>query len=487
MDQPYSRIADALLDYQYWSPDDPQKNPYDDTGWTFPEGFGVQAVRVTDPTVLDVPVERVTTTIRAPGGIVGTGTVFAINHNADNALATLRYRLAKADFQSAEEPFEANGQKFARGSFIVRNVSAAELDKAAKELGVRVHALAAAPAVKMHPARAARVAIMHTWLSTQTEGWWRLAFDSLHIPYDYISVQDVAKNPNLNARYDVILFPPGGGSGQAIIDGLPMWRNPMPWKNTPETPNIGTWAQTDDIRPGLGWQGMQNLQNFVKRGGVLVGVANTAEFAVSYGFTQGVSTNQAKRGSVVGSLLRARVVDDASPIVYGLADSLAVYSDDGASFSVSNTRGGRGGRGGGSTSRATGRGSADDPDVPQGRPALDPKNEAPARPEVKPWQAAPVTDDQLRNPLNIIPPDQRPRVALRFSEQRDLLVSGLLDGGSDIAQRPLVVDVPVEKGHVVLFANNPIWRGETIGTYFLVFNTMLNHDNLNAGRKLDAK
>jgi Zinc carboxypeptidase len=32
MDQPYSRIADALLDYQYWAPDDPQKSPYDDTG-----------------------------------------------------------------------------------------------------------------------------------------------------------------------------------------------------------------------------------------------------------------------------------------------------------------------------------------------------------------------------------------------------------------------------------------------------------------------
>src|SRR5262249_55048875 len=37
MDQPYSRIADALLDHQYWSPEDPQKTPYDDTGWTFGE------------------------------------------------------------------------------------------------------------------------------------------------------------------------------------------------------------------------------------------------------------------------------------------------------------------------------------------------------------------------------------------------------------------------------------------------------------------
>jgi hypothetical protein len=487
MDQPYSRIADALLDYQYWSPNDPQKNPYDDTGWTFPEGFNTQAVRVTDVKVLDAQMERVTGEIRAPGGVVGTGTVFAINHNADNALVTLRYRLPRADFQSAEEPFEVAGRKFARGSFIVRGVSAAELDRVAKELGVTAHALAVAPTVRMHPARAARVAIMHTWLSTQTEGWWRLAFDQLSVPYDYISTQDVAKNANLNARYDVILFPPTSGNGLAIVEGLPMWRNPMPWKNTPETPNIGTYAQTDDIRPGLGWQGLANLRSFVARGGVLVGVANTAELAVNFGLTSGVSLNEARRGAVVGSLLRSKLVDETSPIVYGMGDNLAVYSEDGASFSVSSVRGGRGGGGGGGGgARPTGRGTADDPDIAQGR-TIDAKFDAPPRATVQPWQAAPITDDQLRNPLNIIPPDQRPRVPLRFADQRELLVSGLLDGGSDIAQRPVVVDVPVQKGHVVLFANNPVWRGSTTGSYFLVFNTMLNWDNLSAGRKLDEK
>ena len=91
MDQPYSRIADALLDYQYWSPTDPQKSPYDDTGWTFPEGFNVQAVRVTDVKVLDVPMQRVTAEVVAPGGVAGSGSVFAINANGDNAIATLRY------------------------------------------------------------------------------------------------------------------------------------------------------------------------------------------------------------------------------------------------------------------------------------------------------------------------------------------------------------------------------------------------------------
>jgi len=334
------------------------------------------------------------------------------------------------------------------------------------------------------------VAIMHTWASTQTEGWWRQAFDALRIPFDYISVQDISKVADLNAKWDVILFPPAGGSVPSIIQGMPMYRNAMPWKQTKDTPNIGTWAQTDDMRPGLGWDGMARLQRFVEKGGVLVGVQNTAEFAVTYGLADGVSMNAAGRSKVVGTILRAKLVDDASPIVYGIADDLAVYSADGDSFGVSPMRsGGRGGGrfGGDTPSRPTGRGTADDPDVVQGRAALDSANEAPARKPVSPWQLAPVTDEQLRNPLNVIPPALRPRVALRFADQRELLVSGLLDGGSEIAQRPVVVDASLGRGHVVLFANNPIYRGSTIGTYFLVFNTMLNWDSLNAGRKNEAQ
>lgn len=488
MDQPYSRIADALLDYQFWSPDDPQKSPYDDTGWTFPENFDVKSVRVVDPAVLNVPMERVTSEIKAPGGVIGSGPVFVINNNGDNALTTLRYRFKAADFQVAEERFDAAGKSFARGSYIVRNVSQSDLDKATHELGVPAYAVSSAPSVKTHPARAARVAILHTWTSTQTEGWWRQAFDAVNIPFSYISVQDVAKDPNLNAKYDVILFPPSGNA-QSIVQGMPMWRNPMPWKKTALTPNMGVWDQTDDIRPGLGMQGVQNMENFVKRGGVLVGVSSTADFAITYGLANGITANRTGRGKVVGSLLRTRIVDDASPLVYGISDSLAVYSEDGGSFSISNTRGGRGGGrfGGGEAMRATGRGTVDDPDVVQGRPQLALRNTAPVSPTVEPWQAAPVTDEQLRNPLSVIPPDQRPRVALRFTEQRDLLVSGLLDGGGDVAQRPVVVDVPLQKGHVVLFANNPIYRGETLGSYSLVFNAILNFDHLDAGRKLDAK
>jgi hypothetical protein len=493
MDQPYSRIADALLDYQYWAPNDPQTNPYDDTGWTFPDSVGVQAVRVLDPKVLDVAVERMKGPVRAPGGIVpattnGSQTIYAINHNADNALITLRYRLKSADIQMAQEPFESGGQKFNRGSFIIRGVGEGELNPVLTQLGLKAHALGAAPSVPTHPARAARIALMHTWQSTQTEGWWRQALDFNGVPFDYISVQDVARDANLRDKYDVILFAPGGGGGQAIIDGMPMWRNPMPWKKSADTPNLGGIDETDDIRPGLGWQGLMHLEDFVNKGGVFIGAASSASFAIQFGLTHGVTANTPGSGSrVVGSLLRSRVVDDTSPLAYGIADNLAVYSNAGASFSVSAGAAGGAGRGGGAA-RPTGRGTPDDPDQPQGMPQLNPRNQRPATPPApQPWQYALPTDDQLRNPLNIIPPNQRPRVALRFADQNQLLVSGLLQGGGDIAQRPIVVDVPKERGHVVLFAINPIWRGETIGSYPMVWNAILSFDNLTAGRKLDAK
>jgi hypothetical protein len=46
-----------------------------------------------------------------------------------------------------------------------------------------------------------------------------------------------------------------------------------------------------------------------------------------------------------------------------------------------------------------------------------------------------------------------------------------------------LADVPLEKGHVVLFSNNPIWRGETRASYALVWNAILNWDALGTGTK----
>jgi hypothetical protein len=300
----------------------------------------------------------------------------------------------------------------------------------------------------------------------------------------------------------VIIFGPGGGQG--AVEGTPLWKNPIPWKQSPEMPNVGTWAQTDDTRIGMGLEGLMHLRDFISNGGVYIGSNSSAEFAITNNFGYGVSYGRVATGTrVVGSLLRTKLADDTSPIVYGVPDNLAMYSNSGDTLSVSATAGGGGGRGGGApaaaaagrgggggSNRPTGRGTADDVDSVQGRPAYEATGlkPVPERQTTQPWQYALPTEEQLKNnPPNIIPPQFRPRVALRFDAQTTLLVSGLLEGGTDIAQRPVVVDVPVGKGHVVLFSANPIYRGETIGSYFMVFNTILNFDSLNAGRKLDPR
>ncbi|MBK7600478.1 MAG: hypothetical protein IPJ07_18960 [Acidobacteria bacterium] len=486
MDQPYSRIADMMLDYQYWSPNDPQRNIYDDTAWTFGELGNVQVVRVLDVKVLDATMEKISGEVRSSGGVQGSGSVFAINHNADNSLMTLRYRFRNASFDAAEEPFEAAGTKFNRGSFIVRNAGREDLDKATAELGLKAYAMDSAPSVKTHPIKVARIAIMHTWLSTQDEGWWRLEFDRYKVPFDYISTQDVSKETNLNAKYDVIIFAPvGRANPQQIVSGMPMSGNPLPWKKTDLTPNLGNTDETDDMRPGLGWSGLESLQNFVRRGGLLITANDTANFAVTFGFTPGVSTAASQRLRVPGSVIRSKLVDGASPIAYGYNDNLAIFCASGPIFNVSSILGGRGGRrfsaeGG---DRLTGRGTADDPDTPQNRQP----SEIPEEPKSEVWEASPLTAEQLRNGIYVIPPTARPRVVLRYADARDLLVSGLLEAGTEIAQHAMIIDVPVEQGHVVLFSNNPFWRAETQGSYFLVFNAILNFDQLNAGRKLADK
>jgi hypothetical protein len=86
-----------------------------------------------------------------------------------------------------------------------------------------------------------------------------------------------------------------------------------------------------------------------------------------------------------------------------------------------------------------------------------------------------------------MPPDLKTiRVVMRFDTADKLLVSGLMEGGEELAGKPAVIDIPVGQGHVVFFAINPMWRQETIGSFCLLFNAALNYRNLDAGRPKPA-
>ncbi|MGC1784973.1 MAG: M14 family zinc carboxypeptidase [Acidobacteriaceae bacterium] len=476
MDQPYSRVADALLDRQYWAPDDPQKHPYDDTGWTFGELFNVEVVRVTDTSILKASMKRVDGPIQGTGSVQGSGPVYAIGNSGELSLITLRYALKDADISIADAPFHGGGRDFSTGTLLLQKVSGDGLQNALRGSSLRAYSIAAMPQVRTHPTKTPRIALMHTWLRTQTEGWWREALDNLHVPYAYISTQTVSREDDLRAKYDVILFAPvGGASPERIVNGVPMYGNPIPWQTTPLTPNIGKIDSTPDIRPGLGYAGVEHLKNFVRNGGLLVTSEDTSVFAIQEGFAPGVFVAPKGDVRVVGSVLQSVVLPSASPILCGFGKTVPVYSANGMSFQISNlVSGGFRLPTAEDTHRPTGRGGPHGEDIPQGRPFFPP----PPLPVVKRWQAVPLNAEQMRNNPFVIPTADRPQVMLRFADEKDLLLSGLLKNGGQLVGRVAVVVAHLGGGNVLLFANNPIYRGETIGTYPLVFNAILNFDGL---------
>jgi len=115
-----------------------------------------------------------------------------------------------------------------------------------------------------------------------------------------------------------------------------MWGNALPWKKTPETPNIGNLDSTDDMRPGLSWTGVDNLKSFVQQGGVLLSSMNTADLAITFGLAPGVSIAPKQKFKATGTALRTKLVDASSPLVYGYTDNLAVYCFECSIYNLSN-------------------------------------------------------------------------------------------------------------------------------------------------------
>src|SRR5690348_8978343 len=378
MDQPYSRMADMLLDTQYYNVSDPA--PYDDTGWTMGAMRNVKTVRVVDKSVLDAPATLLTQDAKVTGQLTGAGSAVAylINHNTDNTLATLRFRLKDVKMSAAEDSFKVGDQQYNTGTFIIKKDGnpadlRARLESAVTDLGLKAVAVDKLPEVKTHELAVPRIAIVHTWTNTQNEGWYRIEFDRYNIPYTYISDHDLRNTPNLRDKFDVIIFPPVGGSAQTIVNGMPMRGDPIPWKASQVTPNFASSPdQTDDMRGGMSVTGVANVQKFIEDGGLFITIGGVSQIPIDYGITSGISIQQPERLQARGSIYNSNFSDRKSPIAYGYDAALPIYFNQAPLFQVAAGGGGGGFGGGGGQggpsapqSRASGRGGVNDPDVIQ--------------------------------------------------------------------------------------------------------------------------
>lgn len=484
MDQPYSRCVDMLLDTQYFNPSDPR--PYDDTGWTLGALHDVKTVRIMDQEVLDVPMELLTQNVKPAGKVdyAGKAAAYLINHTAENALMKFRFQLDDIKMLAAESGFKVGDEKFNAGTFIVPVKEnppdlLERLKAVTEELGLVAYRTTKMPGVKTHELAVPRIAILHTWVFTQNEGWFRIAFEKTGIPYSYISVHEIKDTADLRSKYDVIIFPPViFGRAQRLVNGIG-GDDPIPWAKSEKYPNLGGPDSADDIRGGMGLEGVLHLKRFIEQGGLFIPIASNASLPIDYGIVESVAVVKPLKLKMSGSVLRARVIDRRSPVTYGYGTQLGVYFS-GAPVFETGMKAATGGfditdlMGGETKGRPSGRGGLKDPDVIQGRPHKPPKIKG----------AGTGIPPEFKDMLNLfLPPDlQTIRVLLRFDRKDKLLISGMLEGAEELQNRAAVVDIPVGTGHVLFFAINPMWRHQTLGSYFLLFNAALNYNHLDAGK-----
>ncbi len=332
--------------------------------------------------------------------------------------------------------------------------------------------------MKTHQLDIPRIGYIHSWQRTQDEGWTRAALDYYGVPYTYFADQKLREG-NLRAKYDVILYPHVGGSSQSHVNGIPNnGPDPVPYKKSELTPNLGALDQSDDIRGGMGMEGLAELAKFVHEGGTLITDGSTAALMADYGLAGTVTVEHPAQLFARGSILRGILHDQKSPIVYGFeGNDLPVYFNQDPVFNAGG--GGFGGFGGGGGGGGVGQNVTPNA-VPLQLSPLDPSDtlKMPERPQAD--EAAEMR--QLARQFGFVEP-VRPRVVMQFpTKESDMLLSGTISGGQALANRPLVLDVPSGKGHIVMFALRPFWRWQTQGTYFLAFNAILNWNHLDAGK-----
>ena len=421
-DQPYGRLAKNLLEKQVYP--DPVTRTYDDASWTMGMMSQTDVREISDRAVLDLAVTPVGSDVKLAGTVSGSGSLFAVAHYGSNNMITLRYRLKDLKVQTAEKEFKQGEVTFPAGSFLVSG-DAATVRPAVEALGLTAVGLAAAPQVPMHDLDVPRVAVYTTWGSTQDVGWVRFAFDKFELPYDLI-YKDRVREGNLKSAYDVIVIPHQAGSGKRLVFDIDSRGTPIAYKKTDQFKYLGMYGESDDITGGMGLEGVAEFDKFAKAGGVLVTLGAASFFPAEFGLAPKVDAARTSAAFYSpGAIIDAEILQPDNPIFYGYdKKTIPVRYGGGPLLSVQT----------GANPFADGP-PAGPPPTPQG-------------------------------------------VLMRYPGGDEHVLSGLMRGANEIRNRPAIVDQPSGKGRIIMFAGNPVYRWQNFGEFNMLFNTVLNFNDI---------
>jgi hypothetical protein len=393
---------------------DPNLRTYDDSGWTMGLAMLADVKEIKDKAILDAKTTPVKEAV-AKGKITGNGTAgFAVAHFGSNNLIAFRYKFRDVAMKIADKAFTAEGVEFPIGSFVV----AAPADPKAVRAAIEDLGLTAVAFGSVPTVALHDADVPRIAMYSSWTGTQEIGW--VRFTFDKFGIpydliyKERVKKGNLRADYDVIVMPTQTLNRQAVFQA-PAAR-PVPYVKTEKYKFLGMYGESPDISGGMGGDGADAFAKFLDGGGTLITMGNAVRFPTELGLARTVdaSGTTSEQFYAPRPIVNAEILRPEHPVFYGYPDKIMPIK-------------------------------------------------------------------YLGGPLmSVGTPDQN-AVLARYVGGDDAVLSGLMKGANEIRQRPFAVDVPgglTGKGRVVLFSNNPIYRWQNHGEFNMVFNALMNWNDL---------
>jgi hypothetical protein len=414
--QPYRPFLLTMLRVQRYpevrnSTDGGILEPYDVASWSLPLSMGVDLAEATDP--IAATLEPLTEAPWPVPQIDETAAGHVISASADSAYATINRLLANGHSVYRLGPNSTAG---AYGDIYLSadEVNATDLEAVATALHAPVVPVTTAPVDGVRVG-AARVGLFKPWVASMDEGWTRFVLEQYEFPLVTVPNEKIRSGEFAN-EVDILLFP--DVSPDIIAKGEPAEDSRYRRRWTPMPPQ---YSGGIDTLPDRGEKdkkktkdepikGGQRIKKWVEAGGTVVALDSSSQYFIDL-FELPVSNVLAKVSSDEFNCPGSTLrveMNQDSPLSFGMRPQEAIYFSDSPAF---RTR---------------------------------------------------VPDPRFGRTVVARYPD----------DEKDILLSGYLEGGKLLEKRAAAVEFSVGEGRVILIGFRAQHRAQPVRTFKLLFNTL---------------
>ena len=442
LDQPYSKLAYDLLTPQQY-PKEAKFPPYDAIAWTLSMLYGVDVEE--NETVFEdqEQLALITEDVTHTGIIEGSGRDYVLDYKAQSTALTALYGLKDiargAKAYVSDQSLIVASDTLKAGSLVFKGLSNAQANELAARYSLDLKATDTSGS-SLKAITLPRIAVFHSWTDTQAEGWVRFTLEQKGIPYTSIDKDDL-KNGKLKNTYDVIVIPHQRGDAKRFIHGVDASFGPMPFTKTAQFQAHGTPDATDDMTGGPGFEGIHELEAFVKAGGILIPLDNSSSIVAELGIGSQLSSHSPSKLFHPGSIVTAKTRQSSSPILYGYPEQFHLYK-------------------GNTPLLRTAIRDRQYMVVQYGDEVLS---------DEKPYEGEIMGFAEDQQPKAVEKAEQKPRKYVR---------SGMVRNENEIVGHGAIFNVPHGKGHVVAFTFNPLNRYLNHHDSGLFWNTLMHWNHL---------